>query len=171
MLSIHRILHPTDLSTNAEHAFEIACGFARDYKAKLIVLGVVTRPVQMGAFAGIGAELTDEYCSLERALAAIEPTEQGISLERIVVDHETAARAIVQVASDRDCDLIVMGSHGRTGIERLVLGSVAEEVMRKAPCPVLAIRDESRRLRDCPLETDDKTVTCRAVAAQRRNNV
>jgi nucleotide-binding universal stress UspA family protein len=168
MLSIHRILHPTDLSANAEHAFEIACGFARDYKAKLIVLGVVAHPVQMGAFGGIGAEVADEYRSLERALAAIEPSEQGITLERIVVEDESAARAIVQLANDRDCDLIVMGSHGRTGIERLVFGSVAEEVMRTAPCPVLAIREASRWLKGTG---KDKQTLTRSGVVERSHRV
>jgi nucleotide-binding universal stress UspA family protein len=50
------------------------------------------------------------------------------------------AEEIVKVASDRGCDLIVMGTHGRTGVGRLLLGSVAEEVMRKAPCPVLTLK-------------------------------
>jgi nucleotide-binding universal stress UspA family protein len=146
MLNIRRILHPTDLSANARHAFEIACGFARDYNATLIVLGVVTRPIGMGEFAGFGTELTDERRSMEQSLAAIEPTEKGFSLERVVVEDESAAKAIVRFASDHYCDLIVMGSHGRTGIERLVLGSVAEEVTHKARCPVLVIRDASRWL-------------------------
>jgi nucleotide-binding universal stress UspA family protein len=147
MLNIRRILHPTDLSANARHAFEIACGFARDYNAKLIVLGVVTHPIAMGTFAGFGSEWTEERQSMERILAGIEATEKGISLERVVVEDESAAKAILRFASDDDCDLIVMGSHGRTGIERLVLGSVAEEVTHKAHCPVLVIRNASRWLK------------------------
>jgi nucleotide-binding universal stress UspA family protein len=167
MLNIRRILHPTDLSANARHAFEIACGFARDYNAELIVLGVVTHPIAMGTFSGFGAEWTDERCSMERSLAAIEPTEKSFSLERVVVEDESAAKAIVRFASDRNCDLIVMGSHGRTGIERLVLGSVAEEVTHKARCPVLVIRDASRWLKGsssgnefgacCPI-ADERTI-------------
>jgi nucleotide-binding universal stress UspA family protein len=147
MLNIRRILHPTDLSANARHAFEIACGFARDYKAELIVMGVVTHPIAMGTFSGFGAEWTDERRTMERSLASIAPTEKGFSLERVVVEDESAAKAIVRFANDHDCDLIVMGSHGRTGIERLVLGSVAEEVAHKARCPVLVIRDASRWLK------------------------
>jgi nucleotide-binding universal stress UspA family protein len=154
MLGIQRILHPTDLSANARHAFEIACGLARDYNAKLIVLGVVTHPIAMGTFSGFGAEWTDERRNMERSLAAIEPPEKWIALERVVVEDDSAAKAIVRFAGDHDCDLIVMGSHGRTGIERLVLGSVAEEVTHKARCPVLVIRDASRWLKNCPTRND-----------------
>jgi nucleotide-binding universal stress UspA family protein len=154
MLNIRRILHPTDLSANARHAFEIACGFARDYNAELILLGIVTHPIAMGTFSGFGAEWTDERRNMERSLAAIEPPEKEISLERVVVEDESAAKAIVRFASDRGCDLIVMGSHGRTGIERLVLGSVAEEVTNKARCPVLVIRDASRWLKRSSTRND-----------------
>jgi nucleotide-binding universal stress UspA family protein len=160
MLNIRRILHPTDLSANARHAFEIACGFARDYNAELIVLGVVTHPIAMGTFGGFGTEWTDERQSMERNLAAIEPTQKGLSLQRAVVEDESAAKAIVRFASEHVCDLIVMGSHGRTGIERLVLGSVAEEVTHKARCPVLVIRDASRWLMSRSASND--------VAASRR---
>ena len=147
MLNIRHVLHPTDLSANARHAFEVACGIACDYKAKLTMLAVVAHPVEMGEFAGFGAEWTDERESMQRSLSAIEPAEKGISVERIVVEDASAAKAIVRFASDHDCDLIVMGTHGRTGIERLALGSVAEEVTHKARCPVLVIRDASRWLK------------------------
>jgi nucleotide-binding universal stress UspA family protein len=146
MLNIHRILHPTDSSPNGQRVFEVAAGLARDYNAKLIVLGVVVPPIQMGAFAGFGAELTDARREMEAILADIEPMEAGVAIERVVVEGESAGEQIVRFAQDHECDLIVMGTHGRTGIQRLILGSVAQEVTRKAPCPVLLIRDASRLL-------------------------
>jgi nucleotide-binding universal stress UspA family protein len=72
-------------------------------------------------------------------LSNLEPADESISIDYLLADG-VAAEEIVHAAVDHKCDLIVMGTHGRSGLGRLVMGSVAEEVMRKAPCPVLTLK-------------------------------
>ena len=146
MLNIRRILHPTDTSANARHAFEVACDFAERYNARLIVLGVVARP-RIGEFVGFPSEIADVCKGMQQALDAIQPAGgANISIERRVIEGNSVAGEIVRVAEEEHCDLIVMGTHARTGIERLAFGSVAEEVAHNASCPVIPIRDASRLL-------------------------
>jgi nucleotide-binding universal stress UspA family protein len=146
MLNIRRILHPIDSSASASHAFEVACDFAERYNARLIVLGVVARP-RIGEFVGFPTEIADVSKGMQQALDAIQPAGgANISIERLLIEGDSVAGEIVRVAEETHCDLIVMGTQGRTGIERLVFGSVAEEVAHNAPCPVVPIRDASRLL-------------------------
>jgi nucleotide-binding universal stress UspA family protein len=146
MLNIRRILHPTDLSANARHAFEVACDFAERYNARLIVIGVVERP-RIGGFVGFGTEVADARKEMQQALDEIQPPDNAnISIERRVIEGNSVVGEILRVAGEEHCDLIVMGTHNRTGIERLAFGSVAEEVAHKASCPVVPIRGASRLL-------------------------
>jgi nucleotide-binding universal stress UspA family protein len=149
MLNIRRILHPTDLSANARQAFEVACDFAENYNARLIVVGVVQRP-RVGPFARFGREVAAARRELQQALDDMQATHCNICIERRVVEGDSIAEEILRVAEEVNCDLIVMGTQHRTGIERMVLGSVAEEVADKASCPVLPIRDASRLLTTAP---------------------
>ena len=146
MLNIRRILHPTDFSANSRQAFEVACGFAENYNARLIVIRILERP-GVGALTGFGKELAHARREMQQGLDKLCPTSSAnISIERRVIEGNSVPGEILRVAEEENCDLIVMGTHGRTGIERLAFGSVAEEVAHKAPCPVVPIRDASRLL-------------------------
>jgi len=138
MLPVHTILHPTDFSEQSHHAFCLACSLARDYGARLILLHVVAPSV----FAyGEGVFVTDsEGLSLEASekLNHIEPG-PAVRAERRVVEGDPIDE-ILRVAAENHSDLIVMGTHGRTGLRRLLMGSVAEQVVRRAPCPVLTVK-------------------------------
>jgi nucleotide-binding universal stress UspA family protein len=140
MLPIHTILHPTDFSERSGHAFRLACSLARDYKARLVVLhvlppsiiaygeGIIPVPVDEGRLESLKAEfdglrLHCGHLQVEYRLAEGDP-----------------AAEILRTAEEGPCDLIVLGTHGRTGLGRLLLGSVAEEVVRKATCPVLTLK-------------------------------
>jgi nucleotide-binding universal stress UspA family protein len=138
MLPIHKILHPTDLSEQAACAFRIACSLAEDYGATLIVLHVAPEETVSGAFICAPAPspfLDDIKSWLER----LEVTSLPIQIEHRVRQGDPSTE-IVQAALDESCDLIVMGSHGRTALERALLGSVAESVLHQAPCPVLTVK-------------------------------
>jgi nucleotide-binding universal stress UspA family protein len=138
MLPIRTILHPTDFSEHSDPAFWLACSVARDYGARLVVLHVVPPPVFHGEV--VARRQPDGYhTDLEKQLQEFRPREPGIPVERRVEDGDPAA-AILRVAQEVPCDLIVMGTHGRTGLGRLLMGSVAEQVMRRAPCPVLTVK-------------------------------
>lgn len=136
------ILHPTDFSPESRPAFELACDLARSHGAKLILLHVLERPV----FVHGGAMSVpppppseDERQTLEQQLQQLQPCPPEVSVERLLVEGEPSV-AIIRVAKEKNCDLIVLGTHGRTGLKRLLLGSVAEKVLRGAPCPVLTMR-------------------------------
>jgi nucleotide-binding universal stress UspA family protein len=139
MLNIRTILHPTDFSPGADNAWQVACALAHDYKARLIVLHVQTPPeVVVGEFGMLPPEAPDR-AALEEQLTAIEPTHEGLDVTRFLAEGN-AANEIMRVAADNACDLIVMGTHGRRGVGRLVLGSTAEELVRKATSPVLTVK-------------------------------
>lgn len=143
MLPIRTILHPTDFSAPSDYAFRLACSLARDHGARLLVLHVFER--QALAYPGVMTPPPPPPASAEQRDAALEqlhrikPRDAAIAVEHLLAEG-IPATAILQVAQERHCDLIVMGTHGRTGLSRLLIGSVAEQVVRNATCPVLTIK-------------------------------
>ena len=138
MLPLRTILHPTDFSEPSDYAFQLACALARDYEARLLVLHVVPPPLFHGEVVARREE-TGFYEDLWELLEQRRPTDANVQVEHYLEDGDPA-EMIVQLAWDEGCDLIVMGTHGRTGLGRLLMGSVAEQVMRRAACPVLTVR-------------------------------
>jgi nucleotide-binding universal stress UspA family protein len=140
MFPIKTILHPTDFSGHSEAAFQLACTLARNSWARLVVVHVARRPV-VAPVEGVfppGVELYQEELTAKlRSLQAAAP-EVRMEQQLLLGDHP--APAILQVAGEVGCDLIVLGTHGRTGLRRVLMGSVAEQVLRQAPCPVLAVK-------------------------------
>lgn len=141
MLPVRVILHPTDFSEHSDQAFRLACSLARDYHAELVVLHVLVHPVVPygGVMTPPLPDLIDERATAREKLDTIQAPDPAFHLERLLEDGDPAT-GIIQVAQERKCDLIVMGSHGRRGFGRLLMGSVAEEVVRKAACPVLTVK-------------------------------
>lgn len=149
MRAIHKILHPTDFSKGAEPATELAIEMARRFDAELTFLHVYGTPVQMGPF-GDGYALPPELLQklredTERALEGLvlRATYAGVRARTLSTDGNVA-ESIVSLAGD-NVDLIVMGTHGRTGLKHLLLGSVAERILRSAPCPVLTVREPAAK--------------------------
>jgi len=146
-MKIKRILVPTDFSPAAMDAFSYAIDFARPFGAALVVLFVV-EPVFYAALA----DLDGTSANLQMLLQQEEKSgRQRLSrlarrLEKRRVSFEAEVRTgqphavIVEEATRRRVDLIIMGTHGRTGLSHLFMGSVAEKVVRTAPCPVLTVR-------------------------------
>jgi nucleotide-binding universal stress UspA family protein len=144
MLAIRTILHPTDFSNYSDQAFRLACSLARDYGARLVVLHIAEPPMAVG---GEGMLIIPQEFDLEviRArLQQLRPADPKIAVEHRMVQGD-AATEILCLATKMKCDLIVMGTHGRTGLGRLLMGSVAELVVRKASCPVLTVKTPPRR--------------------------
>lgn len=137
MLTIRGILHPTDFSEVSNNAFRLACCLARDYRAPVHVLHVST------AFEAYEQERLFERHSSQYLARDWEKLGEmecaGIEVHRRLEEGEPAEQ-ILRVAASLACDFIVMGSHGRTGLPRLVLGSVAEHVIRGAHCQVVIVR-------------------------------
>jgi len=134
MLNIRTILFPTDFSECAEHAFAQAMHLARRYEAKVHVLNVVVaRPEDPDNPMTYLKEMESPD---ERAPGQ---DEDGVDVRHIQEVAATEARGILDYADQHAVDLIVMGTHGRRGISRLLLGSVAEKVVRLASVPVLTV--------------------------------
>ena len=140
MLEIRTILHPTDFSPLALHAFEVARSLAQDYKARLVLLHVHEPPTPMGELVPTEPPNIREY--LLRELRNLETPPD------VTVDYQLeigpVAEGILCAAAETKSDLIVIGTHGRGGLGRVLLGSVAEAVLRKAPCMVLTVKGEAR---------------------------
>jgi nucleotide-binding universal stress UspA family protein len=139
MLPIRKILCPTDFSDSAQAAFELACALARDYQASLVVLHV-TPPPSAYAVDGIAIPIpVEEPYELRARLVQLYPVDPGVEVDYRILDGD-AGDQIVHTARAAKVDVIVMSTHGRSGFTRLLMGSVAESVMRHAPCPVLTVR-------------------------------
>ena len=139
-----KILTPTDFSRPSTDALEIALEIAAPGAWVLLCHVVDDLPLTYG-YVGI-ATPTPELRSrmtreAEKELAGFGPKEAraDVTVERRVI-HGTPFLEIVRLAREEGVDLIVMGTHGRTGLKQMLIGSVAEKVVRKAPCPVLVVR-------------------------------
>jgi nucleotide-binding universal stress UspA family protein len=139
MLPIHTILHPTDFSEPSEIAFRLACTFARDCGARLILLHVAPVPVLVYGEGVVPPRPEDYQEQLEEELHRLVPPDPSIRFEHRFREGD-AVTEILATAEETNADLIVMGTHGRTGLSRLLMGSVAEQVVRRASCPVLTVR-------------------------------
>jgi nucleotide-binding universal stress UspA family protein len=142
MLSVDRILFPTDGSDCAKAAHDRAVTLAQRHRAELHVLNVVEK--RTNNLDNL-AELIDirQEDILEDLRIPVEHTENG-DIREEKVTHPSAAGGILQYARTHDIDLIVMGTHGRRGVQRVLMGSVAEEVVRLAECPVFTVCADGR---------------------------
>jgi nucleotide-binding universal stress UspA family protein len=142
MCPIQTILHPTDFSPAANFAFQIACTLAKGYNARLILLHVVpasflTNEGMPGLYLNPPA-VTQE--PLQGRFSWPQPADPNLCVEYRVAENDNASEGILRLAQEADCDLIVMGTRGRSGLKRLLMGGVAEEVLRKSLCPVLTVK-------------------------------
>jgi nucleotide-binding universal stress UspA family protein len=140
MFPFRRILHPTDFSEQANNAFQVACALAQTYAAKVTVMHVLdmsAAPMVNGVMPEVIAPARDE---VRDKLVRIPAPDAAVEVDHVLAEG-LPAREIVKVAQDTGCDLIVMGAHGRGFLGRLILGNVAEGVVRKATCPVLTVRE------------------------------
>ena len=142
MLPIRTILHPTDFSPESAAAFEIACSLARDYQAKLLVVHVMEPPPAIPSEMGLATLPLDDSVAVaaKDELDKLRRKTGALAIGTRLVEGVPAVE-IVDVAQEVHADLIVMGTHGRGALKRLFLGSVAESVLRKAPCPVLTVKN------------------------------
>jgi nucleotide-binding universal stress UspA family protein len=140
MLPIQTILHPTDFSEHSNYALRLACSLAKDYRSRLIALHVLVRPVIAYGEGVIPPDPETLYDDAWKRLNDLQVPDRDHAVDRRLSEAADAAEEIVRFAREVNADLIVMGTHGRTGIGRLLMGSVAEHVLRGAECPVLTVR-------------------------------
>jgi universal stress protein A len=143
-----RILCATDFSDTAEAAWEVACDLAHTHRAELILVHAFT---ELPVYPEVAVVSVQRVWEEQRAWVqqAVEERVRAASTRglpaRAVVTTGPAPESIVDTASAERADLIVIGTHGRTGLTRLVIGSVAERVVRIAPCPVLIVKPPAAR--------------------------
>jgi universal stress protein A len=142
-MTVHHVLVPLDFSTYAEQALDYAIALAQKLQARVTLLHVI-QPPGVNVAGGIWPSATflqDLEAAVTRDLEGYlaRVTAAGLAGE-IVIVHGVPFQEILDTAKARQVDLIIMGTHGRTGLSHVLLGSVAEKVVRLAPCPVLIAR-------------------------------
>ena len=146
-MHIRSILLPTDFSECGNYALSYAASLARTFGASIVCVHVIEPMVPTVGYSGMTeplpiADIADQLeGSAERELPKFAESEEcaGLEVEELIV-HGEAASEIVRVAKERSVDLIVVSSHGRTGLGRILFGSTAEAIVRHAHCPVLVVK-------------------------------
>jgi nucleotide-binding universal stress UspA family protein len=147
MLEIKLIHCPIDFSEFSVRAYRHAQSLAEHYRAKVVVQHVVEVWRHPSASFATSTALYDEYCQTLRGNGKLQLQEfvrnhtHDDALPDVVVEEGMAPDSILSFAQAQKSDLIVMGTHGLRGFDRLMLGSVTDRVMRRAPCPVMAVRE------------------------------
>ncbi|MDA8424080.1 MAG: universal stress protein [Nitrospiraceae bacterium] len=144
-MQIKTILFPTDFSNGARAAMDHAISLAKDYQAKLILLYVIQDisvaewyiPSSLSAADLVEDMQKSAQNEMDKWGEEVAPKVKNV--EKMVVRGVPFVE-IIRTAKEKNADLIVIGTHGRTGIDHMLFGSTAEKVVRKAACPVLTVR-------------------------------
>ena len=139
------IVFPTDFSTASDAALEHAATLAKSMGATLLIVHVEEPPLAYGGgelYYGIPEPDSERILKM---LEDVKPKDPAVPFTHRLSMGDPAGE-IVRIATDEGAELIVLGTHGRTGVTRLLMGSVAEVVVRRAPCPVLVYRETAAKL-------------------------
>jgi len=140
MLTFRTILHPTDFSESSDIAFRLACSLAKAHGGKVHVLHVAKHLI-ISPVEGVVPPEPEQYQEeLTARLHEMRAEDPGTPVEHRLLFGADPIAEILRVAQAIKADLIVMGTHGRTGLGRFVMGSVAEQVVRRASCPVVTVK-------------------------------
>ena len=153
MSRIRRILHPTDFSRASRAGFGRALDLAKANRAELLIVHV--RAAGVAPMAGEGYMSPQTYQEVEASLRAWEQghldglvaraKKAGVRARGLLLTEGSPHERIVAAAKTQRADVVVMGTHGRTGVGRFFLGSVAERVVTLSPCPVMTVRGKEAR--------------------------
>ncbi|RMF68519.1 MAG: universal stress protein [Calditrichaeota bacterium] len=149
--ALHRILVPIDFSDHSRSAIAYASEVAKLFGAKLQFLHVVEETIHPAFYATGKVSIFELVADLkDRTQRAMQKLRDELVDPKIETEYHVtegrAARDISKFAAEHDSDMIVISTHGLTGIEHLLLGSVAEKVVRMAPCPVLTVKSFGKSL-------------------------
>lgn len=146
MIQIDRILVATDFSDHARVALNYGAELARVFDAEVLLCSVVERPDLISQIPPSGEgyfppNLVEQHKEQAQARCEKLLAEANVARSRVLITSGAPFYEIVQMARDENADLVVVGTHGRGAVKHILLGSVAEKVVRKAPCPVLTVRE------------------------------
>jgi len=139
------IVFPTDFSTASDAALVHAAALARQSGGRLLIVHVEEPPLAYGGgelYYGLPEPSSERILKM---LEDVKPADTAVPFTHRLTMGDPAAE-IVRIATDEQAEMIVLGTHGRTGLSRLLMGSVAEAIVRRAPCPVLIYRETAERL-------------------------
>lgn len=144
---LRNILVPTDFSRPAQNAFRYALRFGKQFGAEVMLLHVLEKAPPIGGLVEVPRQidyLDERLATAEKNLRALSAGSEAGRLPKIgtTVREGIAEHEIVEAARQLDTDLIVIATHGYTGLKHLLLGSTAEQVVRLAPCPVMVVREK-----------------------------
>ena len=144
-MQIKTVLFPTDFSQGARAAMDYALSLARDYNAKLVLLYVVQDISIAEWYIPSSISATDLVEDMQKSAwneMGKWATEAGAKVKDVekMVARGVPFVEIIRTAREKNVDVIIIGTHGRTGIDHMLFGSTAEKVVRKADCPVLTVR-------------------------------
>lgn len=146
MSGLEKILVPTDFSEASKAALKYACGLAEQVNASICVLNTIEDPIQLGTYSEYYTPPPEFAQRIEHDAQAnlhgvLTPEQKERYRATLVLRHGAAAHEILNYLTEhKDVGLVVMATHGRGGVSRAMMGSVADKVLRAAPCPVLTIR-------------------------------
>lgn len=138
-MNAKKILFPTDFSHSSDWGLAHATSLAKDSGAMLLIVHIEEPPAAYGGGVMYYGIPEPDNQALTRMLSDVKPTDPSVKYEHRLIIGDPATE-IVRLADEENVDYIVMGTHGRTGLSRLLMGSVAEAVVRRATCPVLTFK-------------------------------
>ena len=144
-MAVKTILFPTDFSTASDAALRHAEPLAKSSGARLLIIHAEEPPLAYGGgelYYGLPEPNSERIRTM---LEDVRPTDPAVAFEHRLAMGDPAGE-VVRLAGEEGAELIVMGTHGRTGLTRLLMGSVAEAIVRRAPCPVLVYREVAEKL-------------------------
>jgi nucleotide-binding universal stress UspA family protein len=146
MSRLRRILHPTDFSSASRASFSRAVSMAKAERAELLLVHVLTLQLAMAGDGYMSPKVYDDmeaaaqtYGQKRLSALALKARKSGVRTKTLLL-HGVADQQIIRAARSKKADVIVIGTHGRTGLARFFLGSVASRVVAGARCPVLTVR-------------------------------
>jgi nucleotide-binding universal stress UspA family protein len=142
-----RILVPTDFSDYAEYALKVAAKVARENNGEIFIVHMLELPSQMADAVSSGAAIPEIMLFLNKAHEKLEELLERDYLQGIKVSeaikYERAFEGIIKHSEDYDIDMVIMGSHGASGVKELLVGSTTEKIVRNSDAPVLIIKNET----------------------------
>lgn len=160
-LQLKHILVPVDFSDCSRKALQYATSFAKQFNAAITLLHVVVAvplPPQMMVFEAETLSAKYHEQAARQLSEWRNQTDSHTTVKATVRAGTAAHQEIIAAAHECNCDLIVIGSHGRSGLARVFTGSTAERVVRHAPCPVLVVREREHEFLE-GLEAEEKSAT------------
>jgi nucleotide-binding universal stress UspA family protein len=156
MDAIRKILVPTDFSAHADEAFRVAHRLARGLGAEVVVFHVARPPAVVSEGGKLLAHPTEsEPVNLWSRFRDLEPSDPAVRIEhQVIVADKPDASHVLEMLDRMGCDLIVMGTHGRSWLKNLLFGSVTAEVVRLARCPVMVVKATAPSVHDPATQTD-----------------